>query len=299
MRVDCPACGKAKGSKVFEKSGFDFEECGECGTVYINPRPPLSLLDEYYSTGKSQQHWNEKIFPASENARRNTIFRPRAERVLDLCKKYSSGTRLLIDVGAGFGTFCEEAQKLGYFERVIAIEPSRGLARTCRHKGLNVIELPIEDVTLEGADVVTGFEVAEHLFAPKNLIEGCARLLPAGGLLILTVPNIRGFDLLTLRELSDNVDGPGHLNYFHPESLGHLLTTHGFDVVEVLTPGKLDAELVRKKVVGGQFSLEDQGFLKQVLVDDWERLGGPFQEFLASNLLSSHLWMVGRRRAVG
>ena len=55
----------------------------------------------------------------------------------------------------------------------------------------------------------------------------------------------------------------------------------GFDVVDICTPGRLDAELVRNQALEGEFSLRDQPFLKQVLIEDWERMGIPFQNFLA------------------
>jgi hypothetical protein len=75
-----------------------------------------------------------------------------------------------------------------------------------------------------------------------------------------------------------------------------LVRSCGFDVLEVQTPGKLDAELVRKKVLEGEFDLSDQRFLKQILIDKWEHVGEAFQEFLAGSQLSSHMWLVARRR---
>jgi hypothetical protein len=62
----------------------------------------------------------------------------------------------------------------------------------------------------------------------------------------------------------------------------------------VSTPGKLDAELVRKAVLRGNLDLEAQPFLQTVLVDRWDELGEPFQQFLAASKLSSHLWLVAR-----
>jgi hypothetical protein len=86
-----------------------------------------------------------------------------------------------------------------------------------------------------------------------------------------------------------------HLNYFHPESLSSLVRSSGFAVLEVQTPGKLDAELVRKKVLAGEFDLGDQRFLRQILVDKWEQVGEAFQAFLAGNQLSSHMWLVAQK----
>ena len=65
--------------------------------------------------------------------------------------------------------------------------------------------------------------------------------------------------------------------------------------MEVLTPGKLDAELVRKKILTGELDVSLQPFLNQILVDEWERVGDSLQQFLADNMLSSHMWLVARK----
>jgi hypothetical protein len=66
-------------------------------------------------------------------------------------------------------------------------------------------------------------------------------------------------------------------------------------VLEVLTPGELDAQLVRRKVLSGEYDVSGSPFLRRVLVDEWDRLSDPFQDFLAANLLSSHMWLVARK----
>ena len=201
-----------------------------------------------------------------------------------------------MEVGAGFGTFCEEIGRVKMFDRGIAVEPTPGLAQTCRNKGLEVIQKPIEQVKLEkdSVDVIACFEVLEHLFAPREYLRACAALLSPGGLLVLTCPNIKGFDLVVLKERSATIDAE-HLNYFHPKSLSLLADTVGLKVLELTTPGKLDCELVRKMVIGRSFDLNDQPFLRGILIDRWEEVGGRFQDFLANNRLSSHMWMVAQK----
>ena len=296
--VACPACKGAEGRARFEKSGFHFLECASCATLYVSPRPTPDVLEEFYTHAECFTLYNEKIFPASEAVRRRLIFAPRAARVAELWRRHAVGAPdVLLDVGAGFGTFCEEVRALGLFARVVAVEPSPGLAETCRRKGIEVVQSRVETAPPQSAGVITCFELIEHLFAPDEFLSSCARLLRPGGLLVLTTPNIRGFDLEILGPASENIDAPEHLNYFHPASLSRLLERCGFRVDEVLTPGKLDAELVRLKALSGEVDLAGQPFLKRVLIDDWERAGGPFQEFLASACYSSHLWVVARKAA--
>ncbi|MDH3236911.1 MAG: class I SAM-dependent methyltransferase [Deltaproteobacteria bacterium] len=296
VSVACPACQTLRSRPAFRKQDLQFVECEECETVYMNPRPTLDILAEYYSTSENYEYWNTVLFPATEEARREKIFRPRVSRILEICRRNSVGTGCLVEVGAGYGIFCEEIGKAGVFQRVIAIEPTPSLAERCRAKGLEVIEKPVEKVRLDAiADVVASFEVIEHLFSPMEFIRSCHEMLVPNGMLVLTCPNIKGFDMMVLRERSSAVDVE-HMNLFHPGSLGSLVGSLGFEVLEMQTPGQLDVELVRNSVLAGEFDIDGHPFLKRVLFDDWERIGNNFQKFLSENLLSSHMWIVAKKR---
>jgi hypothetical protein len=111
---------------------------------------------------------------------------------------------------------------------------------------------------------------------------------------VLSCPNAEGFEISTLGAVSLSVDVV-HLNLFNPNSLQVLVSEFDFQVVDIATPGRLDAELVRKAVLNGDFMLDRQPFLTRVLLDEWDRFGWPFQQFLAENHLSSHMWLAARR----
>jgi 2-polyprenyl-3-methyl-5-hydroxy-6-metoxy-1,4-benzoquinol methylase len=295
VEVACPACEATDSRAKWTKYELSFVECAACETVYMNPRPGPELLEDYYANSENYEYWSRVVFPASEDARREKIFRPRAERIVEIARRHGVESGAVVDIGAGFGSFCQEVKRIGHFDRVVAIEPEPHLAAACRERGLEVIEAPVERAEIGGgADVVTSFEVIEHLFSPAEFISKCKGILPPGGLFVLTCPNGKGFDVLELGAGSSVVDTE-HLNYFHPASLGQLLEWHDFEVVEVQTPGMLDAELVRKAVLAGEKDLSSQPFLQRVLIDEWEQLGAGFQRYLAEAGLSSNQWVVARR----
>ncbi len=296
--VPCPACNSEKSSFKYEKYGFNYEECTSCQTIYISPRPNPDILKWFYKGSENYAYWNKFIFPASEHARRESIIEPRVEEVIKYCDKYKVKRHSILEVGAGFGTFCEVMNSKGKFERVVGIEPTPDLAQTCRDKGLEIIESPIENVNFEDDqlfDVVVSFEVIEHLFSPRDFVSQCKRSLAKNGLLIISCPNGQGFDVITLESLSKTVDHE-HLNYFNPESLNFLLQEIGFIVLETFTPGRLDAELVRNEIIEGNFDVSGQPFLKNVLIDEWDNLGSKFQQFLSENLLSSNMWIIAQNK---
>lgn len=295
--VDCPACGANDHVTKFEKNGISYVECKGCQTFYVNPRPPSEVLDWFYRGSPNYAYWNEVIFPASEAARLERIFVPRVDRLLELCRKHEVKTNAILEIGAGFGTFCAEVKRRNVFARVVAVEPTPDLAKTCRGRGLEVLEQPVEHIQIDEAglfDVVASFEVIEHLFAPADFVGHMARLLKPGGIMMLACPNGQGFDIETLGTASNTVDHE-HLNYFNPKSLSGLLAQRGLEILESFTPGKLDADLVRNKILAGEFDVSKQPFLKRILVDEWEHLGDPFQDFLIQQGLSSNMWVVARK----
>lgn len=297
VHVACPACHADDATDKYEKNSIKYVECNKCETFYVNPRPSSEVLDWFYSGSPNYAYWNDVIFPASEAVRRQKIFAPRVDRVLEICAKYGIPTRALLEVGSGFGTFCSEVNARGVFERVVAVEPTPNLAETCRQRGIDVIEKPVEHIELAAEDrfdIVANFEVIEHLFSPAEFVRAMAKLLRPGGLMVLTCPNGKGFDIETLGIVSDSVDHE-HLNYFNPQSLSGLLEASGFKTLESFTPGKLDADLVRNKVLAGLYDIDDQPFLKKLLIDEWDAQGQAFQDYLVENNLSSNMWLVAQK----
>jgi len=296
VRVLCPACGRNSENIVFHKYGVSYCECENCNTVYMHPRPSYELLKEYYQQSENAKYWRAYIYPATEKSRRDKIFRPRVRKIREVVQGIDA--KLLVDVGAGFGTFCQLVQEAyvfetKMFERVIAVEPNSVLANTCRFRKIETIEKVIEETTLEGVSVFTAFELIEHLFEPFTFLARCARQLAPGGRIVLTCPNVTGFETSLLWDKSSTFDIE-HLNLFNRESITLLLNRCGFDVKEITTPGKLDAELVRTAILDEDY--EPSSFLTWVLVDNWETLGDRFQYWLSANCLSSHMMIVGEKK---
>lgn len=297
VEVDCPTCQSRKRRPVFEKYGFSFQSCQDCATIYMSPRPSPDVLGDYYANSENYDYWAKFIFPASEASRREKICKPWLERVVGICDRHGIDRGVLLEVGPGFGTFASVATESGAFRKVLAVEPTPEMAEACRSRGVEVIEARIEavDLGIADADVIVAFEVIEHIFEPAVFLRRCAKLLKPGGLLVVSCPNGLGFDIATLQEKALAVDAE-HVNLMNPKSLSHLMSYCGFDVLEATTPGRLDAEFVREAVLAGQHSLDEGSFLKRVLIDEWDRLGWPFQQFLAAQGLSSHMWVAARRR---
>jgi 2-polyprenyl-3-methyl-5-hydroxy-6-metoxy-1,4-benzoquinol methylase len=296
VAVTCPACGAA-GRPSFEKFGFAFEECPSCRTVFMSPRATPQIMAEFYGRSTNYEFWDKYVFPASREVRKNRVFQPRVDRILALCDARGIEAGVAMDVGAAVGLFCETLKSAERFRRIVALEPNFAQAETCRRLGLETLETDF--FRLETFDqplnLITAFEVIEHLFSAADFFKRCHALLAPGGIVAVTCPNQLGFDIQSLGQDSQSFDVE-HVNMFNPASLTGLVERSGFEVLECTTPGEMDASIVRDAVLSGQASLQDQPFLLEVLVNQWERLGGPFQAFLKTNGLSSHMWLVAVRR---
>src|SRR5260221_9598157 len=64
ISVPCVACGSQESRHEFKKSGFPYVRCGDCGTLYQCPRPPISAFERFYRNSESSRYWSNVFFPA-------------------------------------------------------------------------------------------------------------------------------------------------------------------------------------------------------------------------------------------
>lgn len=295
--IACPACLSKQYQFIFDKKGFQYVKCQKCELVYNNPRPNEEMLEAYYTENPLYRYWNEKIFSETEQVRRDKIFKPRVDMLIEVCKEKDIHPGKLLEIGAGYGTFCLELQSRNIFNSIIAIEPAEELAHTCVKRGLETLHSPYEKIDPENikADVIVSFEVIEHLYDPANFIDFCFYALNSKGILTLSFPNMDGFDAMLLREKSGSVGGE-HINMFNQKSITSILERFGFNLLFIKTPGKLDAELVRNAVLQGEYDISNQPFLQEALIRQSKKLGRPFQTFISENGLSSHMVVVAQKK---
>ena len=122
--------------------------------------------------------------------------RPEFAFALKLCRREAA--KSVLDVGGGEGAFLDQARNLGI--KTFALELNAQAAEICARHGHRTISKPLEEVSIAecdgGVDVLTLFQVIEHVPKPRVFLEHAARLVRSGGLIIVAVPNNAGIHVL-------------------------------------------------------------------------------------------------------
>jgi SAM-dependent methyltransferase len=290
--LPCPACGSKDTRPVFVKHGFGYVLCESCYTLYQSPRPSAADFARFYQESPSARYWACTFSPAVAEARRVHLIRPKVQELAQLCQQDQFSPQVFADIGAGAGFFLEEWRRSFPDTQVIAVEPNPDLADQCRQKNLAVLECFLEEAESldDPADLVTAFEVIEHVHDPLTFCAALGKLLKPGGRVLLTGLTVDGFDLQVLWEKSNSISPPHHINFMSVKGFESLLARAGFTNLRIFTPGKLDVDIVRNAAAARAEVLAGQGFV-QMLLRRGEKTLEAFQQFLSQHQLSSHCWV--------
>ena len=146
----------------------------------------------------------------------------------------------LLDVGCAAGFFLDEAQRLGW--QVQGLDVSAFAAQYARERfGCDVRQgsLLDQDYAPESFDLISMWDVIEHVPDPKAYIQHSARLLRAGGLITLATPDVDSIPArLTGRRWVGYKLSEEHVYYFSIKTLSRMLDESGFEIVDVRHVGK-------------------------------------------------------------
>ncbi len=233
---NCPGCGRNDFEVLFEsnmKDG-DFREavetvymipggkygrhvkCRNCQLIYVNPIEKASKINEDYFQMASidASIIRESRLSATESQ-------------LGLVKRYKNGTRLL-DIGCGEGFFLSNASRAGYITK--GIELSQDAAAYARREfGLDVEAKPFEELCFpeDYFDVITLWQVLEHVPYPCMILEEVHRILKPGGLLAMSTPDIGGIPARIFGRRWWNIRRL-HINQFTTKTIMSILKNIGF-----------------------------------------------------------------------
>jgi SAM-dependent methyltransferase len=197
--------------------------CKDCDLVYVNPRPLQSILLSGYADAE------DPLF-AAQNDQRIKTFHKTLQATLARLKMSGEGKKVL-DIGCAGGAFLVAAQQCGF--DAVGVEPARWMAAY----GRRTYGVDIRDGILKPGmfpeksfDVITLWDVVEHLTDPKQILDLVHSLLKPNGILLVNYPDIDSVAAKTLGRkwpfwLSV------HLLYYTRKTIAAQLKRSGFSVL--------------------------------------------------------------------
>ena len=134
-------------------------------------------------------------------------------------------------------------------------------------------------------DILLAFDFLDRCADIDAFFKNANRSLKPGGLLIASTI-LTGFDMWVLWDKSENIYPPDRLNLFSIEGLKILFQNHGFEILELSTPGMFDTESVNRAVRSNP-EIEWPRFIRYLFENRDESAFRELQEFLQKFRLSS------------
>jgi 2-polyprenyl-3-methyl-5-hydroxy-6-metoxy-1,4-benzoquinol methylase len=227
----CPVCGSRKPAPLFTKDGFEMVRCTVCGCVHVAQDPAAidfdALYGEAYYTGGSEAVFADYV---GQEAARRAQARRKLWTLRHLPPRVPRSGRLL-DVGCAAGFFLAEAR--AHYE-VQGVELSAWSSAYARDRlGVPVITGTLQQAALgaDRFDVVTLWDVIEHVPDPVPLLTEACRVLRPGGRLVLTTGDWGS--RYAQRKGADwhLMTPPWHLTMFSRDTLANAAARAGLRVV--------------------------------------------------------------------
>ena len=231
--MPCLFCGVMDERLCFRDEPFRVVQCRRCGLTYVNPRLPTERLHQMYQ----EEYWasdRAMEFGYSAYLAEEPLYRRTYRRRMSVIRRYKPQPGALLDVGCAAGFFLSVAAEEGW--RPTGVELSAPMVEYAatklhlhdvRRGDLLSLELPGH-----AFDVITLWDVLEHLEDPPAHLRAARHLLAPDGILVIETQNVASSFARLLGRRWQHYKHAEHLYHFDPRTLERLLTEAGFAVVE-------------------------------------------------------------------
>jgi len=235
--VKCNLCNSDDANLLFTakdrnwctEGSFNLVKCNICGLVYINPRPTMQEMPKYYP---KYYHARASGIVEVTDEHKDEMYPILKDRARSISAFKKNGR--ILDVGCGDGYFLNYMKDKGW--ETYGVEPEEvgsKYAKDVLKVNVFIGELKEACYPNKYFDVITLFEVLEHLHDPSANLSEIGRILKEDGLLVITVPNFTGFAYKIFKERRIAIDAPRHLYHFSQITLCKILEKMEFKVLKI------------------------------------------------------------------
>ena len=276
----CPICGAERTEVLFEKWGAQYAICPASWTIGLGAPPDEQTLRNYFHSSELASFRTSDSYQRTIAEKRKELWEGQIGWIEGRVSRYLGNEKYVsIDWGSKFTGWINYLRTAAF---VSELHISDALPP--------VLESGSQDAP---ADIAILIDVIQRDRRPGDLMRKIAARLNPGGLLIATCRAGSGFDVLTLRERSSSIFPFDHLLLPSPKGVRRLLEQSGFEVLEIVTPGLMDARYIRS---AADHIPKEQYFQRYIVGLEDEALLDRLQGFLQRNNLSSHLRCVARKK---
>src|SRR5215831_13874986 len=223
--IECTICCGARTRQYCRKEAAIYYVCSNCGVIFQHPAPPpeamVSYADTEYEGGLYREYVEARDMKLDH-------FRTRMKRLSSRVRKGR-----LLDVGCSCGYFLEVAAAAGF--DVYGLEFSKAAIRAANPSiRSRILCSGIESLNSEGEyDLITAFDLIEHLGRPKEFLRKSKQLLAPGGILALATPDAEHLLRYVMRSRWPMLQPMQHLTIFSHCALRIALEEAGFTQVSI------------------------------------------------------------------
>lgn len=223
---------------AFRKHGYTLMRCPRCGLYHtILPGSYRQFLKHYYARGYFTGNRTKAGY--ADYLDDTPVIRRNAQNYLKLILKHNPPGRRLLDVGCATGIFMHQAQDQGF--AVSGLDASAyavAQAKKIFPRQVKLGTLTTVKFLPRSFDLITLFDVFEHLHDPQKDLARCRHLLRSGGLLVINTGNTNSFLAKVEGPKWHFFIPPQHLYFYSDSNLKQLLKLHGFKILGIYTTGK-------------------------------------------------------------
>lgn len=221
---------------------FSLAKCHSCSCVWLTnvPEPedmPFHYGADYYQgvtvAGEVSKRWQKQQMVISRQGKGGD----------------------LLDIGCSSGGFLRTLR--GGAWKLHGIEMSPAMADRARVRtGANIFvgDALSASFGAECFDVVTCFDVLEHVCAPRQLLDRVSKWLRPGGIFYTMLPNINSWEARLFGSYWYGLELPRHFFHFSPQSLRRTAEAVGLEAVSVVTQPTSYLEFSTRYVWGEIFT---------------------------------------------
>ena len=233
----CPLCDEPppeKARALFPP--YRVVDCDSCSMRYLSPRVHEDDVARLYSTPEYWEEGGSEGGYSSYSSMEPLLVRTFVRRI-SLLPQRAAGARLL-DVGCGPGAGLEAARSLGYDAWGLDVSSPAVAVASSRHPDRVRLGILSDRLFPQGFfDVITLFDVIEHVYDPRRLAVDLAWHLAPEGRILVATPNVKSLLARATGRRWVSYKIPEHVSYFSPRTLAAALAP-GFEIEHVSSCGQ-------------------------------------------------------------